>query len=483
MSSGFAITMVGEDGQRQVLYEPTAKQLEFHSRLEPNVLFWGGRGSGKSMALRWEAHARALAQPGFKYLILRRTYPELEKSHLTFMAEEMRRLGGTYNKTEKIAYYPNGSTGRFSHCAGEEDVLNLLGAEFFWMGFDELSTFEWDMFTRLASSVRVTKGSGLIAMVRATTNPLGPSAEEILHYFVDKDVEPEVDPDYNPQDWYSIKANADENPYLDLAQYKKRFSGLAEHVRKAWVDGDFVLENALFDVIPQRQVMYEVDGQTVFEKVPYHYLDTLYLDEIVKKAQIYRAYDHGYMPDPAICLWIAHLGNRYVVIHEKSWLKTVVSDIALDIRQETERLGIQRVVTTYCDPSIDIHTGADVRTIKDIFEMHGVPMECSVNSRELYAAAIHQALSSEAEPNVPKLQIWVRGAPYLAKTLPKQRYDPKHPLRLADNKQDHAAVALAYFLISTGSMDRYGLTEQRSVRPWMKQKAGDRWVLGRDAVK
>lgn len=258
-----AITITNPDGTTEILYEPSPNQKLFHERTEPNVLYYGGRGSGKSTALRWEAHARALANPDLVYCILRRKFPELEHTHLMFLPAEMKKLGGYYNRTKHQAYYPNGSIGVFSQCADEEDVGNLLSFEATWMGFDELSTFEWDMFTRLATSVRVKKSSGLIAMVRGATNPLGESAQQVLHYFKDRDVDPEEDQDYNPQDWYAVKGNAVDNPHLDLEQYKKRYAGLASHVRAAWVDGDFVLENALFDFFPSKN----------FE--PYHVIPAL----------------------------------------------------------------------------------------------------------------------------------------------------------------------------------------------------------------
>lgn len=493
------LSITNEDGQEVILYTPSEKQEEFHKRTEPNVLFWGGRGSGKSMALRWEAHARALAYPGFRYCILRRTSPQLQESHLVHIHKEMKQLGGYFHGTKLTAFYPNGSRGVFRHCAGEEDVLNLLSTEFMWMGFDELSTFEWDMFTKLSASVRVNKGTNLIAMVRACTNPLGPSAEEIMHYFVEKDVDKEQDEDYAPDDWYSVHANADDNPYLDLKQYKKRFSGLASHVKKAWLDGEFVLENAIFDVHPKIKIKVPVEptesgGGTsgapavlsdrfVEKIIPYHYIEQLDVDKIVKAGQIYRAYDHGYFPDPAVCLWIAHLGHRYVVFHEQLWKKTIAAEIADEIVEISKQLGITRTAITYADPTIDVNTGADIRTIKDIMEGRGVPIECSVNSRELYAAHIHTALGEEAEPNVPKLQIYTKGCPYLCATLPKQRFDPKHPLRMADSKSDHAAIALAYFLISSGSMDKNSIMAESSVRPWMRQKNNARWILGHESVR
>ena len=87
-----------------------------------------------------------------------------------------------------------------------------------------------------------------------------------------------------------------------------------------------------------------------------------------------------------------------------------------------------RIAMTYCDPVMDMKTAADVRTIREIFEENGVPMEASVNNREHYAHAVHTALQEEAEPGIPRLQILDRspgpgnlGCPYLIKTLPHLR--------------------------------------------------------------
>lgn len=470
-----AITILTPEGKVEVLYDPSEKQVVFHQSQEANVLFVGSRGTGKSVALRWDAHIRAMSHPGLNYVILRRTFPELQKSHLLFIDKEIRQLGGYYNKGEKIAYYPNGSRGFFSHCQAAEDVLNLLSAEFQWMGFDEVSTFEWDMFTKLAASVRVKKDSGLIGMVRACTNPLGVSADMINRYWVTKEVEPEEDQDYNKEDWKAIKVKMEDAPFIDQTQYIKRFAGLAAHVKTAWLDGEFALENALFDFHPKK------NGK------PYHVTSQVSIEDLVQKAQIYCAYDHGYFPDPAICLWIAHLGNRYIVFHEKLWYKTIVSDIAQSIKEENKRLGIPRVIVTYCDPTIDIHTGADIRTIKDIFESLGVPMECSINNRELYASFVHTALAEESEPGVPRLQLYdhgkFAGCPYLIKTLPQQRYDIKKPMALANHPQDHGVVSLAYFLISSGSMDRHKAPGLTPSKRWMMPKKGERWIIGKDNVR
>lgn len=207
--------------------------------------------------------------------------------------------------------------------------------------------------------------------------------------------------------------------------------------------------------------------------------------------RIYRSFDMGFFPDPAVCLWIAHLGNRYIVFKERLWFKTVASDIAKDIIEDSEGM---KVSITYCDPSMDFQTGADVKTIKDTFEENGVPMECSVNNREHYAHAIHTALVEEVVLReedehgprivVPRLQIVKNGCPYLIRTIPIMHYDEKRPLAMADHKHDHAAVALAYFLISHSTNEHRPFSAVKTPR-WMRSKStnSERFVLGKEGVR
>lgn len=480
MSNGIYIE--NADGEATCLYEPTPKQLEYHRATQANVLFWGGRGSGKSMCGRWDAHMRALSYPGYTYCILRRTFPELQRSHLVHINREIKALGGTYHGTDHIVSYPNGSKGFFSHCATDVDVLNLLSSEFALMVFDELSTFEWEMFTKLSASVRVPEGSGLTAMVRGLTNPLGPSAQKILEYFVDKNVDYEEDPDYNPEDWHSIHANLIDNPHLDREQYRKRFSGLPAHVRKAWVDGEFILENALFDFHPT------VEGK------PYHVIHDIDLAKILPNATIYRSIDNGWFPDPTVILWFAHLGNRHIVIHEKILYKTTAAETAEIIKEEDRKLADRvgasfnmRVAMTYCDPSMDINTTADVRTIKEIYEINSVPMECSINNRESFATAMHNALAEEAGEGIPRLQFYANGkdgCPYLVRSIPQMRYDQKRPKAMADHKDDHSVVACCYYLMSHASDPRSsGGGSGGGMRRWMQPKLDKLYRLGADNIR
>jgi hypothetical protein len=474
-----------KDGTSYTMYTGSPKQSEFHRSQVSKLLAWGSRGGGKSIMLRMDAHFRALTHPGCNLVLVRKTYKDLLKNHVFFQAskgipwttlkQEMNMLGGDFNKSDYICHYPNGSKLFLSYVGDASDALNLLGAEFLAAYFDEISTIPWDFFTQLVSSVRVSAGSDWKPVVRAATNPLGESTAEIMKYFVHKDVDLEEDRDYNPAEWDHIRMDMGDNPFLDSKQYLKDLMALnlPEHMKKAWIEGEYFEETALFSFYAQR------------EGRPYHVIPECDTSELIHKARVFRCYDHGYKPDPAYCAWIAHLGNRYIVFHEQAWLEKSVPFIAEDIKKIDAELGVGRVVATYCDPHMDIKTG-QVRTIKDLFEDHGIAMDCSVNDRRQFAAAVHAALATEIADGQPKLQIFANGprmgCPYLARSLPMMRYDPKRPEFLADHKHDHPVVALAYFLISEASYDQHTY-QPREVKPWMRPKQSSEWVLGNDGVR
>lgn len=238
------------------MYEPTSmKHLAFHQSEKKNLIAYGNRGGGKSVLLRMDAHMRALSVPNANFLLIRKTYPELRSSHLNFIAHEMNLLGGDYNKSEHIAYYPNGSKLFFSHVSTEGDSLNQISAEYLAAYFDELSTIPWDFFMKISASVRVggkLKEMELTGVVRAATNPLGPSAGDIFSYFVNKDVDPLEDPDYDPYDWDAMQIQMQDNKHIDAEQYKKRFAGMPDYLKKAWLEGEFALENQLFHFKPTK---------------------------------------------------------------------------------------------------------------------------------------------------------------------------------------------------------------------------------------
>ncbi len=71
----------------------------------------------------------------------------------------------------------------------------------------------------------------------------------------------------------------------------------------------------------------------------------------------------------------------------------------------------------------------------------------------------------------------------LARTIPQMRYDPKRPKAMANHKQDHWVVALAYYLMSHSSDLKRELGGAPSLRPWQKIKDHKKFLLGSDQVR
>jgi hypothetical protein len=450
----------------KTLFVPSPRQTEIMMSQAPNLFAWGNRGGGKSVCLRMYCHMLACLIPGFRYAILRTSFPELFKNHLSYLEGEMIDLGGEtkgfrYNKTEHVCYYPHGSMGLYAQCATDADVKKILGAEVALVVFDEAPTFQWEHMRLIAGSIRVPAGSGLIPMTRYLGNPIGESIDELWKYFIDKDVDLTDDPEYRPNDWEAIEIRIEDNPHLNAKQYWRQMSGLRKHWLKAWKDGVRVEEDALFEFLPSKDgrpyhVVTEVPRYS--DGKPLYTIDSVGRYHFPDWVRIYRAYDHGFDPDPAICLWFAVYGRRILCFKEKLWYRTLSTDIAADIVKESAGL---HVVTTFCDPSIDIDTGADVYTIRQKMENAGVPMDPAINNREVFADAIHTLLEEKVTPHVPRLQFVAGEVAYTTKWLPRMKCDAHNTAAMGRHKHDHGPVCIAYF----GMSQIPETTDTKPVRP------------------
>lgn len=486
-------------------YVPTPLQLEFHESTAPNCIIEGSRGTGKSVAIRNDAHMRSLKYPGYTYLIVRRTMPELKKSHLRFIDMEMKAFGGNFHKTDAIAYYPEMegkvSQGFFSHCETEDDMLKLLSSEYCIVYFDEISTFTWTMITKISSCIRVPEGMGLDGLVRGGTNPIGVGADDVRRYYIVKDIRPEEDSEYRPEDYQAIHTTLDDNPHIDRQDYIRRLSQLPEHIRRAWLDGEWIVEGAYFhDFKPSRKLRDDeqippgaVDGFTEvkgvrtidwhvtisYPRVSNRLSEDMSWQSPFQWLQVYRTVDWGFAPDPAICLWIASLPNgRAFVFKEKTWFSTPAATVANEI--VTESAGM-RIAETFCDPTMFIGSQAtEYHSIGDIFWSNGVPLSPSVNDRAHAGFVIHEYLNTILTDGLPKLQIYEPGCPQLVRTIPIMRTHKTDPRKIA-NGNDHYVIALAYFCMGWIGQSREPY--RAPVPRYLQPKSNRRVVLGAESVR
>ena len=243
-------------------YEPFPRQLEFHDSTAKYRLFGGAAGPGKTKALLWEAIYQALRVPGSDSLLLRRTYPELESSLLAYFRRDVPKdLYKKFNESKYVVTWKNGSTTRFGYCRNESDVYRYQGAEFLFIGLDELTHFTLKQWQFLTSRNRCpikfyvdaeNRVRPVVPTMAGATNPGNIGHAWVKALWVDHKPPSGFDRSelYNPRDYEFIRARIEDNPiYANDADYRRTLEVLPEHLRKAFLDGDWnVFAGQYFDI-------------------------------------------------------------------------------------------------------------------------------------------------------------------------------------------------------------------------------------------
>jgi hypothetical protein len=245
-------------------YKPFAKQREFHASPAKYRLFGGAAGPGKSKALLMEAIVQADDHPGAHTLLLRRTFPELEQSLLLYFRRDVpRELYKSFHESKHVVEWRNGSTTRFGYCQSESDVYQYQGAEFLFIGIDELTLFTLRQWQFLTSRNRCPLPGSFPCMAGAT-NPGNIGHAWVKALWIDKHPAPGMETfgegdasAYDPRDYDFISARVWDNPiYAADENYLKTLRALPSHLRRAFLDGDWnVFAGQYFDRFdPSRHV-------------------------------------------------------------------------------------------------------------------------------------------------------------------------------------------------------------------------------------
>jgi predicted phage terminase large subunit-like protein len=159
-------------------WEPNpGPQFQFLSSSAYELLYGGAAGGGKSEGLLMGA-LRHVDKPWYRALLLRRTFPELQRSLIERSKLWYEDIGGEYNEQKKLWRFPSGAVIEFGHLEYYRDVHQYQSAEYQFLGFDELTSFEERMYTYMLSRLRSAKGIPI--RVRSCTNPGGEGHEWVF---------------------------------------------------------------------------------------------------------------------------------------------------------------------------------------------------------------------------------------------------------------------------------------------------------------
>jgi len=444
-------------------YRPTAKQVLFHASDANEVLFGGAAGGGKSRAIVMDALSRCLRYPGTHAYCFRRTFPELEDTLIREARNCYPKELAMYNAGRHDMTLINGSQIHYRHCASIADKDNYRGIEVQWLYFDELTTFEQEIYDFLKTRLRAKKELGIVPVVRSASNPGGIGHGWVKAYFVDRGRYGEKievgkwSPTLKRSVSHTIQyipALVTDNPYIG-EEYVTELERKPEALRRALLEGNWdAFEGQVF---------------TEWKDEPEHYLDRKWT-HVIKPFEIpahwprFMGFDHGYTK-PFSCLWFAvepdRKGGSGRLILYREWygsngepdkgIRLTPRQIAEGIvDREKEHENLDNIhVERIADPAIfDKSRGESVaEQMEPVAGRIGVFFEPGDNARIAGKMQMHERLRFD-ESGLPKLQVFSNCRDFI-RTIPVLPYDDRKPEDVSTKAEDHAYDSARYVMMAT----------------------------------
>lgn len=412
----------------------TKKQKQFIEAKEEEVLFGGAAGGGKSWGQLIDMLLYALQYPNSRQLVLRRTFPDLERSlilqHLSFYPRETYK----YNASNHRGVFTNGSMIEFGYCDNEKDVYRYQGAEYDTIRFDELTHFTEQMYIYLISRLR--GANNYPKQIKSTTNPGGVGHVWVKKRFIDP-APPATCIETESGTRLFLPSKLQDNPILmekDPA-YLKRLENLSDKDKKALLHGDW-------DIF---------EGQYFSEwNAEVHVLKPFAIPHWWRR---YVTMDYGL--DMFACYFIAvdSMGCAYVYKElytgrdnaeqgGKSILPTAAAKL---IKAQGEK------VDEYIAPPDLWNRQKDTgKSIADKFAEEGIYLRKASNERVQGWLDLKEWLQpglDEQEKQTAGLRVF-ETCRNLIRTLPALQYDDKNPNDVATTPHEltHAPDAIRYFV-------------------------------------
>lgn len=405
------------------VYTLTPRQKAFMDAGADEVLFGGAAGGGKSYGQLIDALYYALRYPGSKQLILRRTFPELEKSLIRVAEQLYPAAAYRYNAARHMGKFCNGSLIDFGYCDSERDVTRYQSAEYDVIRFDELTHFTERMYTYLLSRLR--GANPYPKQVKSATNPGGVGHAWVKARFIDA-LAPDEERRFAGGSRIYLPARVKDNRFLLDADpgYLRRLENLGQRDRQALLYGDWDLfEGQYFDEF-RRDV---------------HVVSPFAIPEDWTR---YRTLDYGL--DCLACYFIAlSPEGRGVVYREIFESDLIISRAAERIRAATG--AGERIRATFAPPDLWNRRQDTGRSAAEGFAAAGVGLTKADNRRVMGWYELKEWLHpGEAGP---RLRIFP-GCVKLIESLSSILADPDDPEDCARQPHEltHAPDALRYFV-------------------------------------
>mgnify|MGYP001578964200 CR=1 FL=1 len=455
---------------KTITWEPLpGPQYAFFACPAFELLYGGAAGGGKSLALVVQALANCVKYPGYKAIIFRRTFPEIQKSLVPVVTEFM--YGNAKSKNQGMEWhFQNGSVCYLSHLQREDDKEKHKSAEYDYVGFDELTSFSESQYNYLFSRCRGT--SNVPRMIRSASNPSGPGHSWVRARFVDLPQDASGAPKgllrEGPEETfdfaYGWRANG--KVYTDFSSLPESYSqgdpvfsqrsytvwkDLASGITRAYIpallwgnakllkaDPEYVNRLRNLDEKQQQALLYGnwdiYEGQFFSSWDPSIHVVAPF--EIPSDWRRYVGIDYGYAA-PACALWAAVDPEGNVYVYREMYAQKLTSseqaERILDLTRD------EKIEWHAADPSMFSKSGTG-ESHSQVYHRLGIPILPSSNKRVAGWAIMHEYLGNG------RLKIF-RNCANLIRTIPTLTH-AKNPDDLDSTQEDHAVDALRYLLIT-----------------------------------
>ena len=450
--------MMAENKNAGVVWRPQPRQMEFMRRPEPEALYGGAAGGGKSDALVIEA-LRQVHIPHYRALILRKTYPQL--SDLVDKSQSYYRRAfpeAQYNATSHVWVFPSGAKIYFGSMQYTKDRTNYQGKAFDFIGFDELTHFEWEEYSYMMSRNRPT-GPGTRVYLRATTNPGG-----VGHGWVKARFITPAPPGTPIVEEYPVRMPDGTEKVLRRARVFIP-SSIFDNPALLENDPDYLASLAAMPEAEKQALLYgswdSFSGQvfTEWRNDPNHYEDQRWTHVIApftipKHWKIYRGYDFGFSKPFSVGWYAADEEGRLYRIKElygctgtpdEGVLWTPERQFAEIRRMEDEHPYLRgRTIRGVADPAIwDASRG---ESIYETALKHRIFFVKGDNRRVAGWMQMHYRMSFDGE-GYPMLYVFQHCRAFI-RTIPQLLYSETVPEDVDTTQEDHVADESRYFCMS-----------------------------------
>lgn len=359
-------------------------------------ILWGGEaGGGKSEGLLMYALRRRLECPGSAGLMMRRTFPDLDKS-LIRKSQKYYQKYAKWSEAKRKWTFKNGSIQDFGYCESDKDVYQYQSAEYDDICIDEVTQWTEFQYLYLMSRLRSTTGK-YITQMRSATNP-----GNIGHLWVKaRFVDVARDKRYESFDEvlgtnktrYFLPAGLDDNTLMTSAQqleYRSWLNQLPEDQKEMLMKGnwDYVI-GAAFAELKRDVHCYDSEVHPVPEW-----------------AKVIMSYDFGHgAPFSIGWWWIDYDGRMWRFAEWYGWngkpnkgLRMSPSVVAEDIHKIEKKMGIKgRVVQRVAGPDIfsktpNIRGGGQGPSVAEMFSESGIHFMPGDPDRMQGKAQVHERL-------------------------------------------------------------------------------------------